>query len=212
MFSTEDTSFGSTFDLEQGLPYGVSASEPGIQAMHYTSAEADRNPPAGRRRVAELCKFRLDAANHATHQEVLMREMHHREASSLQMVVGPLPLKARTAKSANVRLHPLDAYGWVMAITAAQSQVTPSESSVIKKVALEPLFLNHLRNELSFKNVRRVVMHEPLSNLRLIFFVQFANGTPRTEVWRGLQGAAAKQAECGKIVIANQRQYRSQRY
>jgi UbiD family decarboxylase len=82
------------------------------------------------------------------------------------------------------------------------SQVTPSESSIIKKVAMEPLFLNHLRNQLSLKSVRRVVMHEPLSNLRPIIFVQFSNGTPRTEVWRGLQGTAAKQADCGKIVIA----------
>ena len=82
------------------------------------------------------------------------------------------------------------------------SQVTPSESNVIKKVALEPLFLSHLRDHLSLKSVRRVVMHEPLSNLRPIIFVQFANGTSRTEVWRGLQGIAARQADCGKIVIA----------
>jgi UbiD family decarboxylase len=82
------------------------------------------------------------------------------------------------------------------------SQVTPSESSVIKKVALEPLFLNHLRDHLSLKSVLRVVMHEPLSNLRPIIFVQFANGAPRSEVWRGLQGASTRQADCGKIVIA----------
>jgi UbiD family decarboxylase len=82
------------------------------------------------------------------------------------------------------------------------SQVTPSESSVIKKVAYEPMFLAHLRDHLSIKGVRRVVMHEPLSNVRPVIFLQFANGTPRTEVWRGLQGAATRQADCGKIVIA----------
>jgi 4-hydroxy-3-polyprenylbenzoate decarboxylase len=82
------------------------------------------------------------------------------------------------------------------------SQVSPSESSVIKKLALEPLYLNHLRDHLSLKSVLRVVMHEPLSNLRPIIFVQFSNGTPKTEVWRGLQGAAARQADSGKIVIA----------
>ena len=82
------------------------------------------------------------------------------------------------------------------------SQVTPSESSVLKKVAYEPMFLMHLRDQLSIKSVRRVVMHEPLSNLRPIIFLQFANGAPRTEIWRGLQGAAAKQADCGKVVIA----------
>jgi 4-hydroxy-3-polyprenylbenzoate decarboxylase len=82
------------------------------------------------------------------------------------------------------------------------SQVTPSESSVIKKVAYEPAFLAHLRDQLSIKGIRKVIMHEPLSNVRPVIFLQFANGTPQTEVWRGMQGAAAKQADCGKIVIA----------
>ncbi len=44
-------------------------------------------------------------------------------------------------------------------------------------------------------------MHEPLSNLRPVIFVQYARGTPRTEVWRGLQGAATFQSRCGKVVI-----------
>jgi len=82
------------------------------------------------------------------------------------------------------------------------SQVTPSESSVVKKVAYEPLFLTHLRDNLSIKGVRRVVMHEPLTNLRPVIFVQFARDTPRTEVWRGLHGTATLRPECGKIVIA----------
>ena len=82
------------------------------------------------------------------------------------------------------------------------SQVTPSESSVMRKVAFEPLFLNHLRNQLAIKGIRRVVMHEPLSNIRPVIFLQFANGTPRTEIWRGMQGAAMRQADCGKIVVA----------
>jgi UbiD family decarboxylase len=82
------------------------------------------------------------------------------------------------------------------------SQVTPSESSVLKKVAMEPLFLTHLRQQLAVKGVRRVVMHEPLSNLRKVIFVQFAHGTPRSEIWRGLHGAATLLADCGKICIA----------
>ena len=107
----------------------------------------------------------------------------------------------------------LEDYNMIMQVTAIThrrkpvfasilSQVTPSESSVIKKVAYEPAFLAHLRDHLSIKGIRRVVMHEPLSNVRPVIFLQFANGAPRTEVWRGLQGAAAKQADCGKIVIA----------
>ncbi len=82
------------------------------------------------------------------------------------------------------------------------SQVTPSESSVIKKVAYEPVFLAHLREELSVKGIKRVVMHERLTNLRPVIFLQFVAGTPRSEVWRGLTGTAVFTANTGKIVIA----------
>jgi UbiD family decarboxylase len=82
------------------------------------------------------------------------------------------------------------------------SQVTPSESSVLKKVAMEPLFFTHLRQRLAIQEVRRVVLHEPLSNLRKIIFVQYARGTARTEIWRGLHGAASLLADCGKLCIA----------
>ncbi|ESR26154.1 UbiD family decarboxylase [Lutibaculum baratangense] len=82
------------------------------------------------------------------------------------------------------------------------SQVTPSESSVLKRVAYEPLFLTHLKSVLAIKGIRNVVMHEPLTNIRKVIFLQFEKGTPPTEVWRGLQGAATLQAQCGKIVVA----------
>src|SRR5690349_4388172 len=82
------------------------------------------------------------------------------------------------------------------------SQVTPSESSLVKRVAYEPLWLAHLRDHLAIRSVRRVVMHEPLSNLRPVIFVQYASGAPRTEVWRGLQGAATLMPNCGKVCIA----------
>ena len=82
------------------------------------------------------------------------------------------------------------------------SQVTPSESSVIKKVAYEPLFLNHLKNHLNVKGIRRVVLHEPLTNLRPVVFLQFAADTPKAEVWRGLQGVTSFQAGIGKVAIA----------
>ena len=47
-----------------------------------------------------------------------------------------------------------------------------------------------------------VVMHEPLSNIRPVIFLQFAGGTPKTEIWRGLQGASTRLADSGKVVIA----------
>ncbi len=82
------------------------------------------------------------------------------------------------------------------------SQVTPSESSVIKKVAYEPLFLSHLRDQLAIKGVLQVAMHERLTNLRPVIFLQIAAGTPRTEIWRALHGAASLMSNCGKVVIA----------
>jgi UbiD family decarboxylase len=82
------------------------------------------------------------------------------------------------------------------------SQVTPSESSTLKRVAYEPMFLTHLRDRLSIKGIRRVSMHEPLTNLRKVIFLQFAPGVPRTEVWRALHGASSLLADCGKICIA----------
>jgi UbiD family decarboxylase len=86
--------------------------------------------------------------------------------------------------------------------TSIISEVTPSESSILKKSAYEALFFSHLKGHLDVKGIRRVVMHEPLTNLRPVLFLQFAQGAPQTEVWRGLQGAASLQAQCGKIVIA----------
>jgi 4-hydroxy-3-polyprenylbenzoate decarboxylase len=82
------------------------------------------------------------------------------------------------------------------------SEVTPSESSVMKRVAYEPRYLAYLRDTLSIKGARRVVMHEALTNLRKVMFVQFAAGTARTEIWRALHGAASLQADIGKYVIA----------
>jgi 4-hydroxy-3-polyprenylbenzoate decarboxylase len=82
------------------------------------------------------------------------------------------------------------------------SEVTPSESSILKKSAYEALFFSHLSSHLQIKGIKRVVMHEPLTNLRKVLFLQMAHGVPQTEVWRALNGAATLQAQCGKIVIA----------
>tara|TARA_B100000029_G_scaffold513706_1_gene614084 strand:+ start:51 stop:1304 length:1254 start_codon:yes stop_codon:yes gene_type:complete len=82
------------------------------------------------------------------------------------------------------------------------SQVTPSESSVIKRVAYEPLFLNYLQEELKVDGILSVTMHEALTNIRPVIFLRFEDDTPRKEVWRGLEGASTLQAQCGKIVIA----------
>lgn len=82
------------------------------------------------------------------------------------------------------------------------SQVAPSESSVIRKVAMEPVYLNHLRSNMGISGVKQVAMHEPLTNLYAVIAVQFERGVPETEVWRGLYGTATMHRFAGKWVIA----------
>lgn len=81
------------------------------------------------------------------------------------------------------------------------SQVTPSESSVIKKAGYELLFYTHLRNTLGIRSLRRVYMHEPLTNLRKFLVLQMHQ--PReSDVWRALMATATLDGEVGKIIIA----------
>ena len=82
------------------------------------------------------------------------------------------------------------------------SQVAPSESSVIKRVAYEPLFLAHLRNDLGIAGVKRVALHEPLTGLLRVTMIVVEKSMARTEVWRALYGAAYFKGDCGKICIA----------
>jgi 4-hydroxy-3-polyprenylbenzoate decarboxylase len=110
----------------------------------------------------------------------------------------------------HVNLQEFNAYMEVTAITRRKdailtsiiSQVTPSESSLIKRVALEPVFLNHLKKQLGIKGVVKVSMHEPLTNLRKVLVVVVSRKTPPTEVWRALYGAAALLRSGGKMVVA----------
>ncbi len=82
------------------------------------------------------------------------------------------------------------------------SQVAPSESSVIKRVAYEPLFLNYLKNTLSIRGVKKVSLHEPLTGLLRVTMITVEKNMPKTEVWRALYGAAFFKGDCGKICIA----------
>ena len=130
----------------------------------------------------------------------------------IEGLIDPMTLEPEAPFGESNGYVALGAYNMPMQVTAIThrknavfsaiiSQVTPSESSVVKKVAYEPLFLYHLRDTMGVRGVTRVVMHEPLSNLRPVVFVQFKRGTLRTEVWRALQGAATFRSDVGKIVI-----------
>ena len=86
-------------------------------------------------------------------------------------------------------------------LTSIISQVTPSESSLIKRVSLEPLLLQSLRT-LGLNCVKRVSLHEPLTNLRKLVILHIEKGTPRTEVWRAMYGLVSQHRAIGKYVIA----------
>src|SRR5499427_571442 len=87
-------------------------------------------------------------------------------------------------------------------LTSIISQVTPSESSLIKRIGMEPLFLNFLRNTLGIRGIKRVSMHEPLTNIRKVIALIVERDIQPTELWRALYGAAILQRAAGKYVIA----------
>ena len=82
------------------------------------------------------------------------------------------------------------------------SQVTPSESSAMKRVAYEPMFLAHLQKTLGIRSAKRVTLHERMTALRRIVIVTMERGAPQTEIWRALYGITSFRADCGKICIA----------
>lgn len=110
----------------------------------------------------------------------------------------------------HVNLQEFNPYMNVTAITRRKnahfvsiiSQVTPSESSLIKKIAFEPVFLDHLKNQLRISSVERVVLHEPLTNLRKLVVVQMKDDATESDIWRALMGTAAFQPAVGKLVVA----------
>ena len=52
-------------------------------------------------------------------------------------------------------------------LTSFISQVTPSESSVIRRVAMEPVYLDHLKSVLAIKGVKRVAMLHRIGRLEI---------------------------------------------
>jgi len=74
-----------------------------------------------RRREAEREKDEL-----LQQKEILLQEMQHRVANSLQIIASILLLKARTVQSEETRLHLQDAHQRVMSVATVQQQLQPS--------------------------------------------------------------------------------------
>lgn len=109
----------------------------------------------------------------------------------------------------HVNLQEYNAYMEVTAITRRKkailtsiiSQVTPSESSLIKLISLEPLLLKSL-HDLGLKCVKRVSLHEPLTNIRKVVVLHIEKNSQRVEIWRAMYALIAQHRALGKYVIA----------
>ena len=80
------------------------------------------------------------------------------------------------------------------------SEFPPSESTVIRKVAFDAIYLNHLRGACNIPSVTKVACHE-LASCNMLFVIQLdkpAIGQP----WQALRSAAGFDASLGKIFIA----------
>ena len=87
-------------------------------------------------------------------------------------------------------------------LTGFLSQLTPCESSVLRRPGQEFVLMRHLRERLGIKGVKKVSMHIPLTGGYKTLFVQFEHGVPSTEIWRALYGLATALRAAGKIIIA----------
>ncbi len=80
------------------------------------------------------------------------------------------------------------------------SEFPPSESSVMRKVAFDAIYLNHLRDACNIPSVNKVACHE-MASCNMLFVIQLdrpALGQP----WQALRAAAAFDTSLGKIFIA----------
>ena len=80
------------------------------------------------------------------------------------------------------------------------SEFPPSESSVMRKVAFDAIYLNHLKGACNIPSVTKVACHE-MASCNMLFVIQLDKpelGQP----WQALRAAAAFDASLGKIFIA----------
>lgn len=80
-------------------------------------------------RAAAHPRIRPEEESSSIGQEVLLREMQHRVANSLQIVASILSLKAKVVTSEETRFHLMDAYNRVMSIAVVQRQLLASKYS-----------------------------------------------------------------------------------
>lgn len=81
------------------------------------------------------------------------------------------------------------------------SQLAPSESSVLRRLSTEAMFLRHLRDTMSLKEVKRVALTEDMLSVRRLAIIQF-DKPHSDQVRRALLGVASYVATGAKLVVA----------
>jgi two-component sensor histidine kinase len=99
--------------------------------MCWSSGQTDSTSFAGQKtkRVIDHSGMQSNEADPNVDHEMLLREMQHRVANSLQIVASILSLKARKVKSDEARLHLRDACSRVLATAVVQRQLLASGCS-----------------------------------------------------------------------------------
>jgi two-component sensor histidine kinase len=90
--------------------------------------------------VADVTDARSDAKlkdNLVREKEVLLQELHHRVANSLQIIASVLMQSARKVQSEETRLHLVDAHQRLMSVASLQKQLAVSR---LGDVELRPYF------------------------------------------------------------------------
>ncbi len=79
------------------------------------------------------------------------------------------------------------------------SEFPPSESTVMRKVAFDAIYLNHLREACNIPSVTKVACHE-LASCNMLFVIQLDNPAPG-QPWQALHSASGFDASLGKVFI-----------
>jgi UbiD family decarboxylase len=87
-------------------------------------------------------------------------------------------------------------------LTSMISQMAPSESGIIKQLNYSAIMRNHLKNTLGIRQVKDVVLHGPMIGVSRFTVIVLEKGTPRTEVWRAIEGGTTFMRSVGKMTVA----------
>ena len=87
-------------------------------------------------------------------------------------------------------------------ITSMISQLTPSESGVIKSLGYNAVMYEFLAKTLKNDYVVDVVLYDHLIGVSRFTTIVFKHNTPKTEVWRAMRASTVLMRSVGKITVA----------